>query len=156
MKNLCSGLFLLFALLFTACSPEELPVPADLSPVTEQAIDKRVTAIATPEKGETTTAKTVELQLIRTDFSVASQEFWVDFAGDYDFSEVECNEVQQLRFVSPTGKDVNLDFPVLEATGGEGYLQLHFLPTLSQDGVSKNEGEPDSTQSIIINDEIVI
>ena len=157
MKNLCSGLFLLIALLFTACSPEELPVPIQ----TTSSTNAPQALVVMPNNSHTAELDseyaTVELRVIDTDYAGEQRAFWLDLSGDYDFSEVKCAPLQELRFTTPAGKILTRRFPVQVAQGSNGKLFLEFgRAGFSSEEGSKNSVEIDSTQTIVIEDDIVM
>ncbi|MFK7935145.1 MAG: hypothetical protein AB8G22_16655 [Saprospiraceae bacterium] len=157
MNNLFSVLFLFVALCFTACSPEELPIPADLA--TTNVATQQLTVASSESHTASLDGEfsTIELRVISADYSRETAELSIEFSGELDFTDAECSDVQELQFISPTGKTISREFMLLESNGSEGYLQMLLSPAqLNKGDDSKGEEEIDSTQSIVITEDIVI
>ena len=133
MKNLVSISFALFALIFTSCTKENLELPkaeeAQIHKVEKTSIDTNDESLSIGVSSEIPAQAipiTLRLQVSEVASVATSLTYTVDFTGNDDFTDVEVEDLQNLKFTDGSGNPVSLNFSVNNYSGSNGTLHIVF------------------------------
>lgn len=157
MKNLLFVFIAASFLVLTSCSKENLDLPIAEKTALKadqnskyQPTNNPQTLIVQQSGIETAELVTLRLQVSEIANTEIANSYLVDFAGSYDFRNVEIAPDQSLKFVDGGGNITILNFSVNDYAGSNGLLEIDF----EKGGNNLSGLTLVTAQEIVIEDEI--